>query len=565
MDHVMKNQKVLIVTGGFLSGKEGNFFEVIKRQISQWKFSKFSWLEAMVKVTSVEPILYIQTSLKKNQNEVVKNYFKNNDLNQTPELTEALLATLLKLEGIDFEVASVNDLFVNAKLREKHLRECNTVFISTTLLRDLSEMFPILHLLKRPTNHLVVGGPLTQLLKENIKFLTQVDIVAIGHGEYLVPAIANWIRSDFSHLMPHPNSQGSKVEEIGRIKILYSGHPESSNLDMFPAANWEMMERYHQKKFPVIHYESVRGCPYRCSFCNYPYLFNENSFRYRSAIQIANDWEAYEKSMGPKIINCLDSLFTMPRKRLFELCKIISERKLLSQWVCYARAEDLADEEVCKAMKAANILQVQIGLESGSPQLLENMSKHCTLEENIKAIENCRKYGITSLVSLIVGFPGETDESIEMTYELMKKTKPDFFFIATFSTRAAGVPILSPENRKKFGIWIDENIFSVSPYWDHATMSASEVGKRVRDLQLRLMKEKISLNAFAFYAGVLGYKIEDREALLDFQAKSVLSFHFLPNFFKIAVSFIENRIASDIKKLKETKNSGEQAQTKALA
>lgn len=231
------------------------------------------------------------------------------------------------------------------------------------------------------------------------------------------------------------------------------------------------------KTFPVIHYESVRGCPYRCSFCNYPFLFNENSFRYRSALRIADDWENYEKSMGPKIINCLDSLFTMPRKRLFELCEHIQARKLKSRWVCYARAEDLADEEVCKAMKAANILQVQIGLESGSPKILDNMKKHCTLEENIKAVENCRKYGITSVVSLIVGFPGETKETIEETYELIKKTRPDFFFVATFSTRAAGVPILSTENRAKFGIWIDENVFSVSPYWEHATMSASEVGK----------------------------------------------------------------------------------------
>ncbi len=543
--------KVLVVTGGFLSGKEGSFFEVVKRQLLQWEFSKFSWLEAMVKVTSVEPIIYVQSSVKKTKEKPVLDYFKFDDLNSTPELTEVLIATLLRDCGMDFEVASVNDLFSNKKLRERLLSECDSVFISTTLLRDLSEMFPILNLLKTPTNHLVVGGPLTQLLKENIKFLENVDVVAIGHGEYLIPALCSWIDGDFKELKPHPTSSGSKIEQLGNIQILYSGHPESSNLDMFPAADWNLAEKYHAKKFPVIHYESVRGCPYRCSFCNYPFLFNENSFRYRSALQIANDWEGYEKSMGPKIINCLDSLFTMPRKRLFELCDLIQERGLKSRWVCYARSEDLADENVCKAMKAANILQVQIGLESGSPQILDNMKKHCTLEENIKAIENCRKYGITSVVSLIVGFPGETDATIEETYQLIKKTKPDFFFIATFSTRAAGVPILSTENRKKFGIWIDENVFSVSPYWEHATMSASEVGRRVRYLQFRIMKEKLSLNAFAFYSGMLGYKSEDRETLLEFQANSVRRFHTIPKFFKVAIDFIEKRIQKDINKLKK--------------
>lgn len=547
------NHKVLVVTGGFLSGKEGSFLEVLKRQLTQWKFSKFSWLEAMVKVTSIEPIIYVRSGLKKTKQEKVLNYFKYDELNNTPELTEALLATLLEQEGMPFELVSVNDLFSNKKLREKVLRECDAVFVSTTLLRDLSEMFPLIDLIKKPHNHIVVGGPLTQLLKENLKYIKNVDIAAIGHGEYLIPPLCAWIRSDFKILNPHPTSTGSKIETSDNLKLLYSGHPESSNLDMFPAANWNLIENYHHKKFPVIHYESVRGCPYRCSFCNYPFLFNENSFRYRSAIKIANDWEMYEKSMGPKIINCLDSLFTMPRKRLFELCQIIEERKLKSQWVCYARAEDLADEEVCKAMKKANILQVQIGLESGSPQILENMSKHCTLEENIKAIENCRKYGITSVVSLIAGFPGETKETLNATYELMKLTRPDFFFIATFSTRAAGVPILSAENRKKFGIWIDENLFSVSPYWEHSTMCASEVGKYVQELQFRLMREKISLNAFAFYSGMLGYKKEDQDELLNFQSEAVKDFQLMPKIFKFAIAFIEKKIKRDIQKLKKIK------------
>ena len=43
------------------------------------------------------------------------------------------------------------------------------------------------------------------------------------------------------------------------------------------------------------------------------------------------------------------------------------------------------------------------------------MEKACTVESNARAIDNCRKYGITSVVSLIVGFPGETAETLERT------------------------------------------------------------------------------------------------------------------------------------------------------
>ena len=542
-----KTHKVLIVTGGFLSGKEESFLDVIKRQLEQWKSSKFSWLETMVKITSIEPILYVQMHMKKNPSQRVNKFFSKT-YGSTPELTEVILATLLKQENIEFECTTIDTLFSNSRKSKELLSSCDTVFLSTTLLRDLSEITPIIELIKTYPNHLVLGGPLTQLLKENLKYLKGVDIVALGYGEFIIPSLADWIRSDFQELKAPLRG---KLEQVSDLTVLYSGHPEGTSLDSLATPDWSLMEKYHNASFEMINYESVRGCPYRCSFCNYPYLFNDDNFRYKSANKIIDDWQRYETELGPRIINCLDSLFTMPRKRLFELCAEIEKRQLKSSWVCYARAEDMAVDEVCIAMKKANVLQVQIGLETGSAKILQNMSKHCTLEENIKAIQNCRKYGITSVVSLIVGFPGETEETLRETYELMKQVQPDFFFIATFSTRAQSIPILSEKNKQKFGIWINDNIFSVSPYWDHATMSAWEVGENVRQLQLRIMEEKISLNAFAFYKGMLNYHPADRMELLDFQSEAVKSQKFLPKLFRFCCQFVARRIKRDIEDLKK--------------
>jgi tRNA A37 methylthiotransferase MiaB len=538
----IKTSKVLILTGGFLSGKEESFFDIIKRQIEQWRFSKFSWLETIIKLNSIEPIIYVEMLRKKKKIKELERFFKTS-FNETPELTEVILATLLSHEGISYETLTIDDLFSRRKKSEQLLQTCDCIFLSTTLLRDLSEIIPIIEKIKVTKNHLVLGGPLTQILKENLNLIKGVDVITLGYGEFVVPAIVKWIKSDFKILYAPENG---KLEKIEDTFILYSGHPNGTSLDSLTTPDWSQSQKYHGTQFEMIHYESVRGCPYRCSFCNYPFLFNDDNFRYKSAKKIADDWEKYETEMGPKIINCLDSLFTMPRKRLFELCDEIEKRKLKSRWICYARSEDMAIDEVCIAMKKAGILQVQIGLETGSPQILKNMNKHCSLQENIKAIENCRKYGITSVVSLIVGFPGETAETIEETYQLMKMVKPDFFFIATFSTRAKSVPILSDKNRDTFGIWIDENVYSVSPYWEHKTMSAFEVGESVRQLQLRLMEEKISLNAFVFYKGMPNYDIDDRIALLDFQSEAVVRQNLLPKIFKMCCQFVARRIKSDI-------------------
>ena len=108
------------------------------------------------------------------------------------------------------------------------------------------------------------------------------------------------------------------------------------------------------------------------------------------------------------------------------------------------------------------------------------MNKACTVEANRQALANCRKHGLTTVVSLIVGFPGETRHSLERTYRFLAETPPDFYFLATFSTRVAGVPLLNAENRQR-SPWKRWRICtSMAPYWRHRTMSCADVGNHVR-------------------------------------------------------------------------------------
>jgi radical SAM superfamily enzyme YgiQ (UPF0313 family) len=236
---------------------------------------------------------------------------------------------------------------------------------------------------------------------------------------------------------------------------------------------------------------------------------------------MADDWEYYISSRGMKYIVCLDSLFTIPPQRLREFCKLLIERQLKVKWVCYARADDLANEETVALMKEAGAHQVQIGIESGDPELLTNMNKMCSVDANRQALLNCRKYGLTSVISLIVGYPGETPASLARTYQFLESAPPDFYFLATFSTRIAGVPLLKPEMRQRFGLQVMDNLYSMAPYWKHATMSCAEVGNYVRELDKKIMRNRLALNASLFHTGLLAYQPEQRDMLLDFQYRLV--------------------------------------------
>jgi len=465
---------------------------------------------------------------------------------EAPDLTEVLLATLLKQRGMPYALATYGDLFDRPRMVEQLLAETDCVFVSTTFLRDLSELTPLLRMLKRPHNRIVVGGPLASLFADSVESIAHVDILAAGYGEYLVPPLVEWMRSGFTTLLP---PSGGRLAARGPTQILSSGVPQTNNLDFLQTPDWALSQADRGKRYRMIYYESVRGCPYRCNFCNYPYLFSDNRFRYKSAGRMVEEWEHYLNALDVEYITCLDSLFTVPRPRLAEFCRALIERRLNGiKWICYARADDLADENTTALMKAAGAHQVHIGIESGDQGQLDNMDKACTVESNGRAIDLCRKHGITSVISLIVGFPGETRETLARTLDFVRRHPPDFFFLAPFSTRATGVPMLSESNRARFQLETMNHLRTGAPYWRHRTMSSVEMGNHLRALHRAIMSESLSLHAALYHHRLLDYRPDERATLLEEQRRISRSSPITSWAFDRLNTFVDRRLTKDAEK-----------------
>jgi anaerobic magnesium-protoporphyrin IX monomethyl ester cyclase len=522
--------KVLIITGGLVSGAEDSIFSSLRKLYRQWKDSEHAWLDLKIKLVFAEFLIHKPRA--------------SSDSLWAPDLTEVLLATLLKEQGVPYELATYGDLFDQPRLMERLLSETECVFVSTTFLRDLSELTPLLRMLKRPHNHLVLGGPLASMLSDRCEELNDVELLAVGYGEFLVPSLVQWMRSGFTKLEA---PAGGRLSALGPTQVLHSGVPQTTNLDFLTTPDWLLSQTDRRKSYRMIYYESVRGCPYRCNFCNYPYLFSDNRFRYKSAKRMVEEWEHYRRTLNIEYITCLDSLFTVPRERLAQFCRALIERRLDAiKWICYARADDLAHEETVALMKRAGAHQVQIGLESGDQGQLDNMDKVCTVESNGKAIDLCRKHGLTSVASLIVGFPGETRETLARTLDFLRSHPPDFFFLAPFSTRATGVPLFTDANRSRFKLVTSNHLRTGAPYWRHATMSCLEMGNHARELHRAIMKERISLNGALYFHRLLDYQAQERHALLSDQSRITASSLPVSWLFDRANAFVDSRLASDM-------------------
>lgn len=544
------NPRVMIVCGGFRNEKETSITRALRKQWSQWQAAESPWLDLKIKLALAEPLIAakLHGTRGPRYTREVQEFFAHRENLDTPELTEVVLATALRDAGLPFARASVDDVFARAPAFERALAQCACVFLSTTLLRDISELEPIITRLRRPGLRIVIGGALTGLLARDWAGLPGIDIVAVGYGEWLTPALAQWIRSGFVEITPPVSG---RLERRAHSTFVWSGTAPGRSLDALPSPDWALAEEMHGRRFGMVYYESVRGCPYRCSFCNYPYLFDDTRFRYKSAQRIADDWARIAGETGARYITCLDSLFTVPRQRLATLCNLLVQRGIGVQWLCYARADDLAEPGVAAMMREAGAVQVQIGIESGDQGQLDNMDKQCSVAANLDALVNCREAGLTSVVSLIVGFPGETARTLETTYDFLAKARPDFYFLATFSTRAFDVPVLNAANRARFGLTTQGNRRSVAPYWAHATMSCTEAGNHARALHQRLMRDRVSLNAALFYAGLLRFQPAQREALLDYQ-QALMRPGLLLKTLDWANAWVDRRLKRDVERWMRT-------------
>lgn len=502
---------MLVVTGGFLHLGERSPTRALRREAAHWRRAGRVWYDLKVKLVSAEPVVLARRHMRRAPPEA-RALLSGDDEPAVPELTEVLLATLLAAEGLEYELASVDDVF--AGRAGARLERTDAVFLSSTMLRDLAEVEAVVDRLGRKERRIVVGGALASAIHVVFPGLAGVDVLAVGEGEALVPTLASWLRGGELRA-----PAGGSVEQRGPTAVVRAPPPPSLTLDTLPAPDWRRSARDRGVRYRSVHYESVRGCPYRCAFCNYPYLFADDKFRVRSSRQMADDWERFAAD-GVEHVNCLDSLFTMPKRRLVEFCNELLRREVRLQWTCYARADDLADPATVRLMREAGARVVHIGIESGDQGQLDRMAKRGSVESNAAALRNCRAQGLTTFATLIIGFPGETPESVERTFDFLRANPPDFHFSTALNTRIEAVPVLSPESRALFGLVTERNPRSTAPAWRHATMDCVEAMNRVRELDARLALEEVSLNAATFYAAFRAYTPADRAPLLRFQREA---------------------------------------------
>lgn len=272
-----------------------------------------------------------------------------------------------------------------------------------------------------------------------IENFPQVDFVVIGEGEETVIRLLDAI----SNITSVSRLNGIAYRRNGNTLIIpKSEYIEDLDMVPFPARHMLNMDNYFTKalphstfkKMPYTQMVTSRGCPLKCTFCALGNHWGKRQ-RLRSAENVLDEIQELVSIYRVKEIHFEDDNMTANKKRAIKIFDGIIERGFDIAWnLPSGIAVYTLDDEILEKMKASGCYSVSLAIESGNQEVLGKlMRKPVDLKRVPKLVKNIRKLGMDARGFFIIGYPGESKETIRQTIAFAKSLELDwaYFFIAT--------------------------------------------------------------------------------------------------------------------------------------
>lgn len=338
-----------------------------------------------------------------------------------PPLGLGYIAAYLKQHNISVDLADCT--FLNREEALEKVRSSDPTIVGIYSMFTMKDKaIQMARLLRENCKLLVAGGPLPTL--NSAVFLHDFDVVVNGEGEETMLELAREVEkgADLSRVRGITFKEKDKLKSTPSRKVIQS-------LDNIPFPARELFDHqayknYYAKKFGYTATSMItsRGCPFNCDFCSRPIFGNE--LRIRAAANIVDEIETVQ-ALGYERVWFADDCFTLNRRRLIGICKEIVHRRIRIEWECLSRV-DTIDREMTERMKRAGCVRVFFGMESGNDSVLSLMKKRATTKQAKEAVYTTKKSGVQVGAFFIVGYPGETNETILDTVRFASSLPLDY-------------------------------------------------------------------------------------------------------------------------------------------
>ncbi len=456
---------------------------------------KFSFVDLagqkMDYVGLLNHVLDASLSTKSNQNRAQP--LKSGDI---PNLAAVYLTNFLNQRNVEARYINLFQ-YEKEKLAEYLAQDPLCVAITTTFYvvnLPVNEMVEFIR--KHNSNvKIVVGGPLISNHARNNQgdaFRSALDdigadiYVVEGQGEQTLYEIVACLKSD-GDLNQVPNIvMPLKGGETRRTLV----KPENNSLDE-NFIDWKNFSAGGDLG-RTLQTRTARSCSFACSFCNYP--TRAGALTLASLETLEKELDSMRNAGAVKNVVFIDDTFNVPLPRFKNICRLMIKKNYGFDWFSYFRCSN-SDQEAIELMAESGCKGVFLGIESGSPEILGNMAKFATPEKYAKGIEMLRQHEILTFGSFIIGFPGETERTVQETVDFIKENKPDYYRAQMWYCEP-GTPIF--HQKDKYQIKGDGFV------WTHATMDSLEAMDHI-DRMFLSIDESIWLPQWSFDFWIIPY------------------------------------------------------------
>ena len=293
-----------------------------------------------------------------------------------------------------------------------------------------------------PDAWIVVGGNLADSA-EVLLSKTETDVCVLGDGEIAWVNFINYVEK---------YKRDWNYEALGRIKglcyfnktkeLMFNGHEKAIPANDMPFPDYDLLQSglqnqpeainnyfkdalqtswfgFDQRAFepdrlPKITTVSVsKGCVARCTFCQR----STKGYRVCNLVSLDEHLILLKKRFNVGFIQIGDENFGSNKAHSYDVARILKKHNML--WIATGvRCASVTYEDI-KFYKEHNCSAFKFGVESGSQKILDIMEKHFTMDQVSSALKNCLKLSVYSPLALMIGMPGENDETARQTGALI--------------------------------------------------------------------------------------------------------------------------------------------------
>ncbi len=272
----------------------------------------------------------------------------------------------------------------------------------------------------------MVGTHVTAMWQETLERQPEIDFVAIGEYDYTIAELADALQNSKNL----ENVQGLAYRTNDQI-LRTPNRPLIENLDELPWISpiykrfLNPEDYYFNLSYqPMVMLIGGRGCNSVCFYCVYPQVVHGHAYRHRSAENIVDEMLWVQQNMPEiKEITFEDDNFAADRQFARDFAELVKQKNVKLPF--FANLRTTVDFETLKALKEAGLRNCAVGFESGDDIILRNMRKGQNTAIQAKFVQNAHQLGLLVHGCFMVGFPGETKETMQKTLALAKKIKPD--------------------------------------------------------------------------------------------------------------------------------------------